>query len=107
MYWIPVYAIAVIIFYFSSLSQPIGSKVGGGFSSWFLHIVEYGLLGVAAYLAFKNDNNFKYKRMSTILFVVMFAITDEIHQLMVPGRVGSFFDIGIDSIAGFTITLFV
>lgn len=105
-YWISVYAIAVAIFYFSSLSLPLDGKAGEGLSGWMMHIVEYAVLSIAVYLAFKNASNIKEKRLATFMFVFLYAISDEIHQLFVPGRVGSFFDIGLDAVGSMAVLVF-
>lgn len=72
-YWLPVYIIALIIFYYSSLSSPLDGT-GTGLSSWIFHVVEYFVLSVAAYFAFKNTEKLGNYRMNTILFVLLFAI---------------------------------
>jgi VanZ family protein len=105
VYWIVVYLIAVVIFYFSSLSYPLGKPGAIGLSSWVFHLVEYAVLSMAAYFAFLNDNRFVNKRVSTILFVLMFAVSDELHQLFVPGRVASLADLGIDAFGSFVVLL--
>lgn len=106
IYWVPVYFIAVIIFYFSSLSSPFGENAVYGFSDWMLHIMEYSIFSFTVYFAFLKDNRFENKKMSTLLFVLLFAIGDELHQLFVPGRVGgSLFDISMDFIGGVFVTM--
>ena len=104
--WMIVYLIGVAIFYFSSLSYPLGKDAGMGISSWILHFVEYSLLSASVYFAFSKENIFKNKWLSTFLFVLMFAITDEVHQMFVAGRQASFFDIGIDVASGFLVAMF-
>ncbi len=106
IYWIPVYIVAVIIFYFSSLSYPLGENAEPGFSDWMLHIMEYSIFSFTVYFAFLKDDRFENKKISTLIFILLFAVTDEIHQLFVPGRVGgSLFDIGMDFIGGVFVTM--
>lgn len=63
------------------------------------HFSEYGLGGIL-FLSLFNTYKWtdKSKIMISILLGIWYAITDELHQLMVPGRHGSFFDIYIDSL---------
>ena len=65
------------------------------------HFIAYLVLGILAYNAF-GIHKFK----SRILFmlssglVILYAVSDEIHQLLVPGRSGEIRDVLIDSSAG-------
>ena len=65
------------------------------------HITAYFILGVLTY------NVIRLHRLSTrwhiaisIAVVVLYAISDELHQLFVPGRSGEVRDVIIDSTAG-------
>jgi len=77
IYWIPAYLVAVIIFYFSSLSYPLGQGGGTGFSGWMLHIMEYTVFSFTVYFAFLKDDRFENKKMSTLIFILLFAVSDE------------------------------
>ena len=59
------------------------------------HMTEYALLYMSAVLALST---IKKARVIAFAFCVIFAITDEIHQLFVPGRVGCVTDVLIDTI---------
>lgn len=59
------------------------------------HISIYFMLGICAYMSIK-------KLWLSTLFCLVYACSDEIHQLFVEGRSGSIVDVGIDSI-GFII----
>ena len=65
------------------------------------HTVAYLLLGVLAYRAVRQ-HNLPAKRVAVIAvcIVVAYAISDEVHQLFVPGRSGEPRDVLIDSGAG-------
>ena len=57
------------------------------------------------YLAFKNTSSFSNnKAIYTIIFIVLFAVLDEIHQINTPGRFFSVHDILTDSFASIAIT---
>lgn len=66
------------------------------------HFIEYGILASLFYNALiKTFINIKGKFVTVILavlFSVIYGITDEIHQLFVPTREFSFFDLTADFI---------
>jgi len=55
-----------------------------------LHLAEYFILAVLAFLSFKKFS----KRL--IFGLVLFSIIDEIWQSFIPGRLPSIFDVGAD-----------
>ncbi len=64
------------------------------------HMAEYGLLASLVFFAVLPDfkvQNRKYYLL-TFLISVLYAISDECHQLMIPGRSGRATDVLIDSI---------
>ena len=61
------------------------------------HFIGYMILGILAILLFLQYENIKYKGWSAFLLSVLYAISDEIHQLFVPGRSGQVKDVLIDS----------
>ena len=65
------------------------------------HIFAYFVLGVLAFNALRQ-HGLPLRRVAllSIGFVAAYAISDEIHQLFVPGRSGEVRDVLIDSIAG-------
>lgn len=66
------------------------------------HVANYAVLGVLVCLLLRD-----YKlRARTIVWlgtviVCVYAATDELHQLMVPGRTGQVTDVLLDTAAGF------
>lgn len=62
------------------------------------HITEYFILFILIYNFI--EDNFTRKKVYLIAFtiVVLYASSDEIHQIFVPGRAGRITDIGIDTI---------
>lgn len=89
--WLPVLAWAGLIFAFSSVPD-LGTGLGG----WDLvlrkiaHAVEYAILG--ALLA-------RATGLAGLAFLLgmLYAVSDEIHQAFVPGRMGSPLDVAIDA----------
>lgn len=65
------------------------------------HIVAYFILGALVYNAvYPHGLRRQTTATVSILVVVAYAISDEIHQLYVPGRSGELRDVLIDSVAG-------
>jgi VanZ family protein len=90
--WVPVVAWAALIFALSSVPD-LGTGLGG----WDLvlrklaHVVEFVILG--ALLARATDR----PRLALVLGT-LYAVSDEVHQTFVPGRVGSPVDVAIDAV---------
>ena len=57
------------------------------------HIVLYGLLGGSIYVA--TGRSLRW----TLIIVTGFALSDEWHQSLVPGRSGRFFDVVLDVVS--------
>ncbi len=97
--WLLVFSYAGLIFYFSSLP---GDTVPDLFanSDIVFHTLEYfpfGFLIVCAFMATWKLTNSKY--LLFLLFVVMlYALSDEVHQIFVPGRTFSLADLIFDCI---------
>ncbi len=70
------------------------------------HLVEFLILAILIYLflieLYPKD---KYLFILVVLLTVFYALTDEIHQLFVPGRYGSIIDVLIDSMGALFGTL--
>jgi VanZ family protein len=66
------------------------------------HILEYGLLTFlffrAFYLSFGKSLTLKQHLFMAALCTLIYAATDEVHQLFVPTRTGRFIDVLIDGI---------
>lgn len=73
------------------------------------HLSEYTLLGItiAFALTFCHRLLGKQLYLRSILICILYASSDEIHQLFIPGRSGMVTDVGIDTIgAVFGILIF-
>ena len=90
--WLPVVVWAAVIFAFSSVPD-----LGTGLGTWDLvlrkiaHTAEFALLGALLLRALRDER-------AAFAGGVLYAITDEIHQLFVQGRHGSPLDVVIDSV---------
>lgn len=63
------------------------------------HMSEYAVLGMAAFLFFAGRGRKGRKcYVFSLLFSAVYAATDEIHQLFVPGRAGRCSDVVIDTL---------
>ncbi|MGE8203763.1 VanZ family protein [Heyndrickxia sp. NPDC080065] len=58
------------------------------------HIVVFGMLSVILFFVFKER-----KLFWSWFFTTLYAVTDELHQLLVEGRTPSIYDVVLDSFA--------
>jgi VanZ family protein len=90
--WVPVIAWAGLIFALSSVPD-LGTGLGG----WdtvlrkIAHAGEYAVLGA---LLFRATG----RAVLAATLAVLYAVSDEIHQTLVPGRMGSPVDVAIDAV---------
>jgi len=101
-YWAPLYLYAGIIFYISSIPEPL-PQISIPYFDKFLHVIEYAVFGILAARAFKNSplevlrRNFK---ILAVLAAVAYGTSDELHQLFVSCRSYDTFDVIADLIGG-------
>ncbi|MBR2590149.1 MAG: VanZ family protein [Clostridia bacterium] len=110
--WLLVAALCVAIFHFSAqvaddsaeqsaFFRELFTKLFGvGFTEFFVrkmaHTLEYAALGFVSAFAFAYTlKKAKYFYFG-IIFSFVYSITDEIHQLYVPGRSGQVRDVFVD-----------
>ncbi|MFH1638037.1 MAG: VanZ family protein [Candidatus Woesearchaeota archaeon] len=103
-YIFPVVFYMAFIFYMSSLA---GTSMGG--PALFnidkaYHIVEYFVLSLLL-LRLMLHHNVKNPYLYAILLASMYGITDEFHQLFVPGRHFNIYDI-LANVIGASLVLF-
>ena len=66
------------------------------------HFTLYFILGVLVFLFVKDFTVINYKVvLISIIVVLLYSISDEVHQLFVPGRSGEVLDVMIDTMGGF------
>ncbi len=91
--WLFVVLIAVSIFYISSLSsEEVALAVGFSWQPTAYHITAFFFLAFFLLPALVKGKN-KNLIFLAVILVVLYGISDEFHQLFVPGRTGSFSDI--------------
>lgn len=65
------------------------------------HFTEYACMGVLVYVLWSQWlRHGKRLYVLTVLWVFLSALGDEVHQLFVPGRYGSFADVLLDTSGG-------
>ena len=90
--WLPVVLWAALIFALSSIPD-LATGLGG----WDLvlrktaHAAEFAVLGFLLARALGRE-------LPALVLGVAYAITDEVHQSLVPGRLGSVWDVFLDSV---------
>lgn len=63
------------------------------------HLTAYFILGILTMFAFeKVKSRLFHQGMIAFGICILYAISDEIHQLFVPGRSGELSDVGIDAL---------
>jgi VanZ family protein len=88
--WLPVIAWAAVIFAFSSVPS-LGTDLG----TWDLilrkaaHLAEYAILGTLLARATRSS-------VLAVALAGVYAVSDEVHQTFVEGRVGAPLDVAID-----------
>jgi VanZ family protein len=94
--WAPVVIYMAAIFYVSSLPQP--ALPPGGDKPW--HLLGYAGFGIVVARAFAGGFCRRVGRMTALLaiaFGIAYGVTDEIHQMFVPGRSAEVADLIADS----------
>jgi VanZ family protein len=100
--YFPVMAWAGLIFFFSSL-QTVPSPqdtVLNFILKKSAHIFEYAVLYWLAFRAVNRDETSSQKKrgdyLTPLVFTLIYAIFDEIHQSFVPNRHAKLYDVGFD-----------
>ena len=95
LYWIWPVAYMVLIFILSS--SPLTGKIPliWIYQDKVIHFVEYGILAflLARALTGPDATPKPWRPGAALLLTVIFGVSDEIHQSMVPGRDASFTDL--------------
>lgn len=89
--------IAGFIFYMSSRVFP-PSVVGIGIKAIVYHFVVFFFLAGFLIAGLKGERKDVFWILVAVIIAVFYAVTDEFHQLFVPGRFGCLEDVLIDGI---------
>ncbi|MFA5887372.1 MAG: VanZ family protein [Candidatus Nanoarchaeia archaeon] len=106
-YWFPVIIYAGIIFYFSSLSNPLPQGMPSfNYMDLLLHSVEYLILSVLLLRALLHYNT-SHPYLFSIAIAALYGISDEFHQLFVPGRFFAVSDMAADAFGASLILIYL
>ena len=108
-YWLPVIIYAAAIYIVSSISEPLQGVELFPYSDKLLHIIEYAIFGflmVRALCSLKSNKRILFLRIAAIAIVILYGLTDEIHQYFVPQRDMDIFDLFSDGLGAFIGQLF-
>lgn len=110
LYWSPPILWMGLIFYFSSRTR---ISVADDYIVNFLffktlHIAEYAIL---YFLIFRSFNTLKINAKRVFFYSltisILYAISDEIHQLLIPSREGRIRDVLIDTLGIFLMYIYI
>ncbi|MFH0978557.1 MAG: VanZ family protein [Candidatus Woesearchaeota archaeon] len=100
--WFPLLAYVLLIFILSSFRLR-NSILTEGYGSYVLHIIEFFVLSVLMLRVFYD---YSYKFLLAMTFTVLVGYTDEVHQMIVPGRTASIVDLIFDMIGASLVLIF-
>ena len=99
--WAPVFVWALFIFSFSSLpANPVTEIHWKDFLfKKSLHITFYGILTVLIYRSFRQSKVAKKTAaVYSVLFTILYGVSDEFHQSLTPGRDPQMRDVIFDTL---------
>jgi len=85
-YRVPAFLYALVIFMMSAIPGYELPELPFWSFDKLVHALEFGLLGILLYRAFRFPRPFGSPYLLTLLTGIPYAASDEIHQLFVPGR---------------------
>ncbi|MFA5156002.1 MAG: VanZ family protein [Candidatus Omnitrophota bacterium] len=108
-YWLPVFVYAGLIFRLSAIP---GSDIPGLFpyQDVVFHFLEYAVFALLLSRAIKAywPQQKKMRRLLAVMaLVLVYALSDEFHQLFVPNRTASLIDVIIDCAGGLSAGIFL
>ena len=105
--WLPAIFYMAFIFYLSS--GPITVNINPfdlPYIDKILHFLAYGLLAILLYLPIRFNIKRNYKKI-TLLLVLLYGISDEIHQYFTPTRQFDLLDLLADILGGIVGIIFI
>ncbi|NUM79212.1 VanZ family protein [bacterium] len=102
-YIMPAVAWAMVIFIASSIQGTSLPDLGKWSADKLIHSGVFGILAVFSFIAFRHYGAVKSKSLRwgwtmSFIFCIMYAASDEIHQMYVPNRASEMLDFLADSI---------
>jgi hypothetical protein len=110
-FWLPLFLWCALIFAASSI-QVIKTPfldIKDFIIKKSFHFTEYFILLLLTFRAFKNSLNLSLKNnyLLSLLFVILYAVSDEFHQTLVPTREGTLRDVIIDTLGGLAAAYYI
>jgi VanZ family protein len=99
-YWLLTICYMGILFYLSSQHNLHLPKLPRNFDK-VIHMCAYIPLAYLVYLSLKKSGISKYVFVSALVFASIYGISDEFHQVFVPGRDASVGDFLADTLGAF------
>jgi VanZ family protein len=104
-HWLPALLWAIIIFYFSaqSAAPQVSKQEGTQLALQKLgHATEYAILAFLVHRALRRGHQFTPRNAALLAALIAgaYGISDEFHQLFVPGRYCMVSDMAIDAAGG-------
>ena len=105
IYWFFSVLYAGIIFFLSS--DPLPTEMPSfTFSDKIAHFIQFGILASFIYLAFRDINTSKNKRVAlAFIIALLYGVSLEIHQYFIPGRSADILDVLTNGIGAFCFLL--
>lgn len=109
--WLPVVFWMGLIFYFSSISTLPSPQIFAFdfFVKKTAHMVIFGVLFFLCARALNDNSSPKSRWTFTLafLFTLAYAVLDELHQSLTPGRHMKLTDVGFDMLGAFVVYLWL
>lgn len=109
IYWVPAISWMVFIFLLSSRQRiEVSEQPFVNFLIFkSLHVIEYFILFVLCFFALNKSSVTKHDLLYAGYITIVYALTDELHQMEVPTREGIFRDVLIDTLGVFIGAFFI
>jgi VanZ family protein len=91
------FLVATLIFHISSITFPTSTSSTTSLKPIFYHIIIFFIFTFFLSISILKGKN-KLLILPTIIMSILYAISDELHQFFVPGRMLSLSDIFLDTI---------
>jgi VanZ family protein len=107
-YWIPAILYMAFLYYLSSRPAPEELK-------WLpiiaklklVHIIEYGILYFLVWFAVIKTTSYNKLEVFSLalMFIILYGLTDEFHQIFVVGRTARLEDVAADGVGGIMVSM--
>jgi hypothetical protein len=95
IFWFLTLGLMGLIFFLSSIEIPEMAKIPK-YSDKFIHAFVYALLSLLLCISFFKSGIAANAFLFSVVIAAIYGVTDEYHQLFVPGRYGSIGDLIAD-----------